>query len=346
LSNIILSTKFKNGFKRRLPYYSFLITFGYLIFFRKIKLFTDHLDEPGAFTNAVQLILTLKLVGLAFEVHDSTKRIIDKEKLDAKQSIVSADLRIKKLHNKLIETVTTSSETALTNTFEKDEQNKINDEINKLELIIKYSSINMKPTFLDLFNYSYCYIGIFTGPYYKYRTYLDWLSFDDSKNEIDSIKTIIQRVKLMPIFILAFVFLNSFIDFKEPINNASFYENSTFLYRIFYMFLTFTMFRFRFYIAWELAEAACMSSSLGAYPIVCKAKPGAGPTDFSQFEIVSNNESKNNLKYNFNAIYNIDEIGTETCLTVKNALHGWNKTVQYWMATNIYHRVPNNRIAG
>lgn len=38
--------------------------------------------------------------------------------------------------------------------------------------------------------------------------------------------------------------------------------------------LVFTLFRFRFYSAWLLAEIMCMSAGFGAYPLASKPKPG------------------------------------------------------------------------
>ena len=41
---------------------------------------------------------------------------------------------------------------------------------------------------------------------------------------------------------------------------------------------------------------------------------------------------------------NIDEYGCETSLSVKQVLHHWNMTVQYWMASNVYKRVPMKKL--
>jgi lysophospholipid acyltransferase 7 len=44
------------------------------------------------------------------------------------------------------------------------------------------------------------------------------------------------------------------------------------------------------------------------------------------------------MSFNFNTIHNIDEYGVETSPTVKQVLHTWNETVQYWMAAYVYKR--------
>jgi len=62
---------------------SFIWCFSYLTFFRLSSRLG--LPEPPAHTNAIILILTLKLVGLAFEIHDSeneSKEILNKEEAE------------------------------------------------------------------------------------------------------------------------------------------------------------------------------------------------------------------------------------------------------------------------
>ncbi len=44
---------------------------------------------PPAHTNAVQMIMTLKLMGLAFEVHDSEKQNSDSDILERKYKTVN-----------------------------------------------------------------------------------------------------------------------------------------------------------------------------------------------------------------------------------------------------------------
>ncbi|VDN05470.1 unnamed protein product [Thelazia callipaeda] len=67
--NIILNSVIKNNY---LPLISFLVTFIYLGFLRAIHLIG--LPALVSHSNAVQLILTLRLVGLSFEISDSRKK--------------------------------------------------------------------------------------------------------------------------------------------------------------------------------------------------------------------------------------------------------------------------------
>ena len=195
-------------------------------------------------------------------------------------------------------------------------------------------SIKSSPSLFDCFSYSYCYIGILTGPYFKYRTYIDWVYSKYSVNLRESFKFILNRSKYIVFIIAGFLLISKYVSFSDPLKK-DFYENPLW-YRLAYMPLIFTLFRFRFYIAWILSEYACIMSNFGAYPIISKPKPGAGPTNL--VDLANSKESK--LEINFNSVHNIDEYACETETTVKRVMHFWNMSVQWWMANNVYKRIP------
>ncbi|EPQ16234.1 Lysophospholipid acyltransferase 7 [Myotis brandtii] len=99
-------------------------TFSYLLFFRALSLLG--LPTPTPFTNAVQLLLTLKLVSLASEVQDL--HLAQRKEMAAGFSQGPS--------------------------------------LGLLPYI---------PSLMETLSYSYCYVGILTGPFFRYRTYLDWL---------------------------------------------------------------------------------------------------------------------------------------------------------------------------
>ncbi|CAG2065149.1 unnamed protein product, partial [Timema podura] len=94
--------------------YSFIFQFIYLAFFRTTSYFG--IPDAPSHTNLVQMILTLKLVGLAFEVHDTAAAAA--RKVDGGSDMESTS---------------------------KDE------------------AISINPGFLDIFHYSFAYIGVLTA---------------------------------------------------------------------------------------------------------------------------------------------------------------------------------------
>ena len=76
--------------------------------------------------------------------------------------------------------------------------------IEKLKLEIEFYSLDPLPSFYGAVCYCYCYIGVLTGPYFKFRTYKDWLSFKNNDN-IDTLWFIYKRGKLAPFIIIGFL---------------------------------------------------------------------------------------------------------------------------------------------
>lgn len=274
-----------------LPGKSFAWNFGYLLLFRTIHWFG--LPAPSPVTNAAQLFLTLKMVGLAFEIQDSYNR---------KQGVQSVS----------------------------------GDEKMDVDLKIKYCSIKVSP--LEVISYALCYIGLLTGPYYKYRTYQDWLESTNSPN-IDKSTPLINRAKQLPIIAACFLFFSYFFNIQY-VDTDEFLERS-FLFRLFYMVPMFTIFRTRLYMAWIFSEIMSMAAGFGAYPVKSKPRCGEGPTDLKQLEIAMEEEKDGkSLNYDFETIHNIDIYGCELASMTKQGLRSWNMTVQYWLASFVHKRVP------
>ena len=93
--------------------------------------------------------------------------------------------------------------------------------IDKLKLEVEFYSIDKEISFFKLFCYCYCYIGILTGPYFKYRTYIDWLNFKHSNN-IDHVKLMFKRGYTLPYIVIGFLALSQFVNFK--VIYASYFE--------------------------------------------------------------------------------------------------------------------------
>jgi len=213
------------------------------------------------------------------------------------------------------------------------ETTRTTDENEKLHLQDLYLSV--RPSTIRLFQYVYCYIGLLTGPYFRYRTYYDWLEMKHGKH-INGLLFIKKRAMFASVYIVAYLLLSTFVSFKEATHD-SFYDNPLW-YRLLYMPLVYSLFRCRFYSAWLLAECMCMSAAFGAYPLKSKPKPGQGPTDLAALQQAYELPA-NSIQYDFETTHNIDEYRVETTLTVKEALRYWNMTVQYWMANCIYRRI-------
>lgn len=267
---------------------SFIFVFAYLFFFRTCEWFG--LPTPPPYSNALQLLVTLRTISVSFEIHD---------------------------HH----------------------ENQRKDEKDRTK------SYHLKPTFvvtiLDYYTYCYCYIGQLTGPFYTYRTYSDMIYVDGSN--ISTVWPAIRNLKILSIFLIPYLLLAK--HFPLSYLNSDDYINHPWglIYQLLLLLPTFSWFRWRFYFAWVLSESMCMTAGLGAYPFECNAKPAVGPTQQvpDQFDPVE--AAKGNIDgdtHSFSTIHNIDIYGVEMAPTMKYAMKKWNMTVQWWMATYVYKKMP------
>ncbi|XP_069695683.1 lysophospholipid acyltransferase 7 [Periplaneta americana] len=284
---IILSTD-----KRKCHILSFFFTFSYLFFFRTTEYFG--IPYPPAHTNLIQMMMTLKLVGLAFEVH---------------------------------------------NTATASRKNGQGDS----SIVAEFEATEVHPSFLDIFNYTFCYIGIMTGPYYTYRTYHDWLTYPFLSSAPCKDATI-QKIKYVPMFAVLFLIASTVFPLKYA-ESDEFYNERSLLYRIWYINPTFFIFRMRLYIGMVLSECVCTMAGLGAYPEFTEPSSGHGPTkEFVRLrETTSNSLLAKKVTYNFETIHNIDPYGSDFVPTFRGGMKCWNMCIQYWLAVNIYKRLPRNQ---
>lgn len=277
------------GNKRSIHVLSFAFTFLYLIFFRTTEYFG--IPYPPAHTNLIQMILTLKLVGLAFEVHDS--EVANKEK-----------------------------------------------DMDDLPPVEVESTRIATPSFLDIFHYTFCYIGVLTGPYFKYRMYWDLFNTPFAENS-PCLQATLERMKPVPVWAVSFL-ISSYVFPLQYAQSDEFYNERSVLYRLWYLLPSFFNFRMRMYIGMCLSECVFIMSGLGAYPSITEPHPGQGPTKehSTLARIAADPSLAKKESYSFQAIYNIDAWGSEFQPTIRSSMKCWNMTIQYWLAVNVYKRFP------
>ncbi|XP_032093115.1 lysophospholipid acyltransferase 7-like [Thamnophis elegans] len=192
------------------------------------------------------------------------------------------------------------------------------------------------PGLPEILCYSYCYVGLMTGLFYRYRTYHDWLN-QPNPSEIPTWKPLLYRLMMMPVFATTFLAV-SYIWPPEYVENAAFYEKGI-CFRLFYMMPVSFVFRLRNYVTWYGAESACITAGLGAYPTCASSESGRGPTVEYESLIQLADGEASSVAYDYRTIQNIDPYGTEFCTKVKDGILCWNMTVQWWLHQYTYKNV-------
>uniref|UniRef100_A0A1B6C1Y2 Lysophospholipid acyltransferase 7 n=1 Tax=Clastoptera arizonana TaxID=38151 RepID=A0A1B6C1Y2_9HEMI len=287
---IINSLIIKYCNKRSIHVFSFAFTFMYLLFFRTTVYFG--IPYPPSHTNLIQMILTLKLVGLAYEVHDSQMAAKEKDLTDDSSNFEMESNRI------------------------------------------------AVPSFVDVFHYTFCYMGVLTGPYFKYRMYCDLFNTPFADNA-PCLQAMLERMRPVPFWALAFLISSYIFPLKYALSDE-FYIDRSLLYRLWYLYPSFFNFRMRMYIGMCLSECVLIMAGLGAYPVVTDPRPGQGPTkNYSILASISvSPELAKQQTYSFTAIHNIDGWNSDFKPTIRTSMKYWNMTVQHWLAVNVYKRFP------
>ncbi|CAG0912539.1 unnamed protein product [Notodromas monacha] len=239
---------------------SFFFSFSYLIFCRSFWYLG--LSEIPDFLNAVVMLLTLRVVGLAFEKNRGPS-----EKHD-------------------------------------------------------YPF----PNFIDIVHYSCCYIGVLTGPYFRYSAYYDML-YSEHTSRVSCREAMLNRMMFVPMYLVLF-FLTNYLFPVNTVESEEFSRRS-WLYKFIFSNAVFFTFRMRMYSAFIISECVCINAGLGAYPKKFESKSGLGPTARTK-------ELSGEEEYDFETVKNIDAYGSDFAPTVREGMRWWNMTVQYWLAVNIY----------
>ncbi|XP_018024914.1 lysophospholipid acyltransferase 7 isoform X1 [Hyalella azteca] len=321
--------------------YSLVFCFGYLFLFRLGSYFG--LPSPPGHTNAIQMMITLKLVGVCFEVHDSWQLDRDLKISEENLKATEADKTktISGNNEDLPAKESDSGESTVRRRVTEAEEvpgkpcKSASEEHEELLLRKKYEAIS--PSVLDVFHYSFFYCGILTGPYYKYSVYRDLMEGRSGGPHLQPLWWCLQRLQPLPLYAALFFIVGHFFPLKFAEGPEIFSEYSL-GYRVLYMTPVFFVFRMRLYAGFVLSECVCITAGLGAYPQRGLPRPGKGPTDLKALDSNSKEECTNEM-YSYETVHNIDEYGSDFSPTVRAGMRCWNMTVQWWLATNVYRRM-------
>ena len=201
-----------------------------------------------------------------------------------------------------------------------------------------YSEAMADLGFMDVFHYAYSYMGLLTGPYYRYRTYWDHLRRPFGKY-MDVMPMTLYKLKQTICYIVLFLLMNHLYPLRYIITEE--FGQRSFLYRHLYMYPAFIVFKLRMYVGMTLAECACQMAGLGAYPVRCSPAQGLGPRDYKTAVALSSSPEKlKEEEFNFDTIHNMDVWKLETSISTRAAMKAWNGCIQYWMGVYVYKRFP------
>ncbi|KAI6649813.1 Lysophospholipid acyltransferase 7-like [Oopsacas minuta] len=179
--------------------------------------------------------------------------------------------------------------------------------------------------------FSYCFLGLFTGPFFRAKTYNDMIC-NPNLYRIPYRHGLIKVIFYLPLYISVHLILAKLFPF-DFVGTEEYYAHEWgALFRLAYFVPYCVAFRWRFYIAWTISVASCILAGLGAYPESAKCRPGIGPT--------CNPKTEDNT-VDYKTVENLEVWEIETSTTIDGPLQHWNMTVQSFFYYYIYKSFPN-----
>uniref|UniRef100_A0A914I7K8 Lysophospholipid acyltransferase 7 n=1 Tax=Globodera rostochiensis TaxID=31243 RepID=A0A914I7K8_GLORO len=244
-------------------------------------------------SNAIQLIMTLRVIGLAYEI---------------------ADIRRTKEHN----------------------EGGTNGDENQTTTTTIPTTDRHEPNAIEAFTYLYSFTGLFTGPYYTYKTYSDAIDRQKPIAWTKLAPLIGQKLQTLCWTVPSLV-LMTWLDPLNAIRGRQIDEYSM-LSLFFWCAMAFVYMRMRVYSAWMVAESICLVAGIGIYPAAEHNEVGSGPKNEQIPHYQSLDYDDPAVALDAETIRNLDIPCVEHSDGFRSGMRAWNRTVQFWLANFVYRR--------
>nr|CAD7405084.1 unnamed protein product [Timema cristinae] len=198
----------------------------------------------------------------------------------------------------------------------------------------KYHVVKKMPTLLEYFSFMFHFQALMCGPVVFYRDYMDFIdgtnflkhapsSSGKLDNNSNSRKVVFEPSPYLVVFkkvvvsvLCALLYVKLIPSFPiQRVKEAEFVEDTIVPYKMYYLIISTTLVRFKYYHAWLLADAICNASGLG----------------FNGFD--------QNGNPCWDLISNVDVLKFEFSLSLRDSIEQWNKGTGRWLRMIVYDRV-------
>jgi len=188
----------------------------------------------------------------------------------------------------------------------------------------KIYAVKRVPTPLEYFSYVLQFPSLMAGPALWYKDYIEFIegknfakALGDGKGdgyEPSPFKAVMQKVIFSVLFATAYVkFMPQFNI--QAVKGDEFVENTSLMYKFWYLSVATLLVRFKYYFAWLFADAICNNSGIG----------------FNGF-----NEDGSP---SWNKFTNVDVVKFEFSTSLKESIEAWNIGTNNWLRSVVYERV-------
>uniref|UniRef100_A0A1I8BAM4 Lysophospholipid acyltransferase 7 n=1 Tax=Meloidogyne hapla TaxID=6305 RepID=A0A1I8BAM4_MELHA len=196
--------------------------------------------------------------------------------------------------------------------------------------------IEKEPSTFEAFNYLYNFTGLFTGPYFTYRTYSDALTKWKRPLLWDKLKPLlVEKMRTLSWSLPSLIFL-TWLDPVNVLRSERIFSVGGLFYDFIWCAIAFLYLRMRIYSAWMVAESICLLTGIGLYPKEGKSTPGNGPVEMQKIVDIDWNDPS--VEFDSETINNLDIPNVEHSDGFRSGMRAWNRTVQFWLANFVYRR--------
>ncbi|XP_055916013.1 lysophospholipid acyltransferase 6 [Eupeodes corollae] len=197
----------------------------------------------------------------------------------------------------------------------------------------QYHSLQKLPSALEYFSYVLNFQGLMAGPLVFYRDYIEFiegynlLKSPTSNGNLDNgntkeiiiepspTKAVIKKV--IGSMVCAFIFMKFVKVYPiKTLKDPEYISNTALPYNLWYIMMSTTIIRFKYYHAWLLADAICNNAGLG----------------FAGYDKDGNSK--------WDLITNINVLSFEFASNFRDAINNWNIGTNIWLRSTVYDRVP------
>jgi len=196
-------------------------------------------------------------------------------------------------------------------------------------------ALTVKPSLLEFLSYIWYFGGVLVGPCFECREYIEFtnLTLFHKYALQGPPSTLLPSLRQVGLALLMypFVFLHGYYPIRGFIETKA-YPALPFMSRFAYFWITMTCSRFRYYFAWYLSAAGCISSGLGLSNVT---RPPATAT--AAAAAAGKGEAPYTCEWN--RCSNADALAVELATSMPQITNNWNKGVNNWLKHYVYFRV-------
>lgn len=182
----------------------------------------------------------------------------------------------------------------------------------------KRHAIKRRPTALEFFSFSLLFPSIMAGPAIFYNNYIEFiegrnLGNCENRKEPSPVGAVIKKVIVAVACAMIFLKYLPFFPISR-LKEENFLENTSMTHKFWYLTVSTSLVRFKYYFAWTLSDAICNNCGLGFN--------GYNEDGSSKWDQISN---VNILKFEFGK-------------SLKEAIEAWNMATNIWFRMIVYER--------